>query len=414
MLCPAPEFQSRKNRLQLSCHPTRRSRSWAWGLLALLVLASIISTENSAAACKIVVSKKLHENNSGAQASVHRQVRNAQPSAPRIFDSGFVWASRHANDVDSGPTRLWLELNGVPEGARAALLEPVWGSGPDSFAEAWGRPIAILGDVIEVFPEGVGGHRDQPFTLGVRARFVMSDGTLSPPSLPVFISHTGASKHDDGVHADTVLLVLCCLILMGLWVAYRRETDAVYQIRIAAGAALLSLFFLSVAPALSWYVVEDPGSRLDAVECHLGDEAQCATYVPDAGPNPMSLSEVAAERRFELASWMGASSAFRLGLVWCLVLLLPALIWLMVVPTLRPAQTAVAFGASAAGYTFLSALFYRLCTPSWMSAEITHAFDLTLLSSGTIFVAIGIIIRLSLRLEIGERHALPSAVVQRL
>jgi len=266
---------------------------------------------------------------------------------------------------------------------------------------------------VQVQSNKYGSHRDQPFSLGLRARFLMSDGSVSPPSLPVFLSHSGHAAHADGLSADTVMMLLCCAALFALWMAYRKQDDPIYRIRLAAATALVSLFFLSVVPALSWLKVQDPSGRLAAVDCQLGDEAQCATYVPDSGPNPMSVSDVAAERRFELASWMGASSALRLGLVWCLILLLPSLIWLMVIPSLRPAQSAVAFGASAAGYTFLAALFYRLTTPSWISAEATRAFDLTLLTSGSIFVAIALIIRWSLRLGADAQSELPTAVVRR-
>jgi hypothetical protein len=381
-------------------------------MLLLLTVVVVGTGTKDAEACGTVILSSPRAQSAIAQQPA--QVRALDRQHPQIINSGFAVGSRAAKDSDLGATHLWLELRNAPKGARGVLLEPVWGSGPDSLVQMWGRVHPLYDGIVQVEPSQTGHHRDQPFTLGLRARFVLQDGSVSAPSLPVFVHHAGSAEHKEGVGAASVLLVLCVMALFALWVAFKREDEAVYRIRIAAGAALLSLFFLSVVPALSWQVVNDPSGMAPSVNCHLGDEAQCATYAPDSGPNPMSASDVAAERRFELASWMAASSALRIGMVWCLILLLPALIWLMVVPTLRPAQTAVAFGASAAGYTFLSSLFYRLCTPSWMDLEVTQAFDLTLLTSGTIFLAIGMIIRYSLRLEEQSRSPLPSAVARRM
>jgi hypothetical protein len=204
-------------------------------------------------------------------------------------------------------------------------------------------------------------------------------------------------------------MALCCAALLGLWIAFRRDSDPVHRIRVAAAVGLVSVLFLATSPALSWVSVEDPSGRLATADCHLGDETQCATYAPDEGPNPLSMSDVAAERRFEVARWMSASSALRIGLILCLVLLMPALIWLLVAPTLRPAQSAMAFGASAAGYTFLAALCYRLTVPSWMCVQSSHAFELTMLTAGNIVVAAGMVIFWSFRhLEAGQAQ-LPQA-----
>ncbi len=388
------------------------SRGWVYGVLLLLSVALVGVGASDAEACGTAIFRS--EQGKRQSAQTPQQVRALDRQHPQIVNSGFVAASRVAEEGTAGATHLWLELRNTPVHARGVLLEPVWGSGPDSLSQMWGQVHPLFDGMVEVAPVHAGPHRDQPFTLGVRARFVLQDGSLSSPSLPVFIHHAGAAVHKEGVGADSVLMAFCVLALLALGMAFKREDNPVYRIRIAAGTAIVALFFLSVAPALSWQVVNDTSGMSPAVDCHLGDEAQCATYVPDAGPNPMSTSDVAAERRFELASWMGASSALRVGMVWCLVLLLPALVWLMIVPTLRPAQTAVAFGASAAGYTFLAALFYRLCTPSWMNVDVTRAFELTLLTSGTIFLAIGMIIRYALQLEAPARAPLPSAVAKRI
>lgn len=412
MLCLTANRRSEKNLLHSS-----KGRRWprpglAFGILLFLSVVLMGAEASDAEACGTVIFSSPAKQQAVPQTPA--QVRALDRQHPQIVSSGYSVGSQDSNAKRVAEPVLWLELRNAPTAARGVILEPVWGGGPDSLAQMWGHVHPLFDGMVQVAPSQTGPHRDQPFTLGLRARFVLQDGSLSAPSLPVFVHHAGSATHQEGVGADSVLMVLCAAALLGFWMAFRREDDAVYRIRIAAAAALISLFFLSVAPALSWQVVGDPSGMVPAVDCHLGDEAQCATYAPDSGPNPMSSSDVAAERRFELASWMGASSALRVGMVWCLILLLPALIWLMVVPTLRPAQTAVAFGASAAGYTFLAALFYRMCTPSWMDVQVTQAFDLTLLTSGTIFVAIGVVIKYSLRIGPEPRASLPSAIARRM
>ena len=277
----------------------------------------------------------------------------------------------------------------------------------------WGRAIPIRNRHVFVYPAWQGPHRDQPFTLGLRIRFVFEDGSLSTPSLPTFISNEGSVTSKDGASADRVIMALCCAALLGLWIVFRRNPDPIHRIRVAAAVGLVSVLFLATSPALPWMSVEDPSGRLATVDCHLGDESQCATYAPDSGPNPLAMSDVSAERRFELARWMSASSALRIGLILCLVLLMPALIWLLVAPTLRPAQNAMVFGASAAGYTFLAALYYRFSVPSWMYVESSRAFELTVLTAGNIVVAAAMVIFWSFRqLRTGQAD-LPKARIRR-
>ncbi len=397
MPCPTPDHESCKNPLQL---------------LLLLLVASLatLSVAPKAEACGDL----LPDFAAQREANTSSEVRPVQfLSAPRLVGAGFASENPTSLARTPSPNHLWIEVQDPPRDAYALILESVWGPGPQSLEHMWSQPIPLHNGLVEIMPTQMGAKRDQAFTVGFRVRFVGRDGTLSAPSSPVFLSHTGSVKHRDGVTPGKVMMLLCCAALFGLWVVFRRDDNPVHRIRLAAMAALTSLFFLSVAPALSWVTTVDPSGRLAAVDCHVGDEAQCATYVPDAGPNPASTSDVAAQRHFELVSWMGASSALRFGLVWCLVLLLPALIWLMVVPTLRAAQTAVALGASAAGYTFLATLLYWLCIPSWMTAKTASAFDLTLLTSGSIVAAIALIVHWSLRLAMSSETELPTAVVRR-
>ena len=72
----------------------------------------------------------------------------------------------------------------------------------------------------------------------------------------------------------------------------------------------------------------------------------------------------------------------------------------------------VALGASAAGYTLLAVLFYRLSMPSWMSVSTTRAFDLGVLATLNIVAAAVMIIYWSFRHSCPQPE-IPSAVVHR-
>ncbi len=329
--------------------------------------------------------------------------------APQIVHSGFRAPPSLRNKGSQELTHLWLRLASVPVDAQFVVLEPVWGTGPDALSSMWSRAIPIRNHHVFIYPSWAGPHRDQAFTLGYRLRFVFEDGSVSAPSLPTFVSHGGSANGQDPPRTHQVLMALCCMALFCLWMVYRRDRDPVHRIRVAAALGLVSVLFLATSPALSWVSVEDPSGRLATIDCHLGDEAQCATYVPDAGPNPLSMSEVAGERRFEVARWMSASSALRIGLILCLVLLMPALIWLLVAPTLRAAQGAMIFGASAAGYTLLAAVCYRLTVPSWMVASASNALELTILTTGNIVVAAGLVVYWSFQNLSKDKAPLPSA-----
>jgi hypothetical protein len=337
------------------------------------------------------------------------RVRAATTRAPQIVHSGFRAPPPATDRPDQELTHLWLQLAEVPADADFVVLEPVWGSGPAALSGMWSRAIPIRSKHVFVYPSWQGPHRDQAFTLGYRLRFVFADGSIGPPSLPTFVSHSGQARSEGGAPSHQVLLLLCFSALLGLWIVFRRDPDPVHRIRVAAAVGLVSILFLATTPALSWVSVEDPSGRLATIDCQLGDEAQCATYVPDSGPNPLSVSDTADERRFELARWMSAASALRIGLILCLILLMPALIWLLVAPTLRPAQSAMVFGASAAGYTFLAALCYRLTVPSWMVVESSHALGLTILTAANIVIAAGMVVYWSFRHLSQDEINLPEA-----
>lgn len=316
-------------------------------------------------------------------------------------------ASQHALLVDGGFTLddqagelpmgyIWLELADVPSNAHFVVLEPVWGSGPNSLSDMWSSAHEIRGGHVAVLPKWRALHGDQPFTLGLRVRLLLDDGRLSAPSRPVFLTHAG-QKTEGGLTGADYLFVLLGVTLFALWAVFRRERSATQRVRIAAMVGLVSLLFLAVTPSLAWLDVSDASAQLPDVGCHLGDERQCATYVPDSGPNPMSLSDVSLERHLEVQQWLIASSAMRLGLILCFVLLVPALIWLIVMPRLRAAQAVVAIGASSAGYTFLSTILYAVMVPSWMTIDMSRAFDVTLVASANIMIASAMVIHWSFR-----------------
>jgi hypothetical protein len=294
---------------------------------------------------------------------------------------------------------LWIKLRNHNAEQKEAVLEPIWGRGPADMKHVWGRTHSIRNGEIFVHPGCRAGHRDQPFTLGVRVRIVRPDGSLSPASAPVFIHYQGDARSSNNSGADRIFLFALAASLLGFFVLYRRHQDIETRIRLAAATALCSLLFLTVTPALSWLKVEDPAGILPTVDCALGDEVQCATYVPDGGPNPIAAAASSQPRRAELSQWMACSSSVRSGLVLSLILLLPALIWLLVVPRLRAAQCSVFIGATAAGYTMLTSLLYLLTVPSWMTTSSYRTAEVTLLCCGAIVVAAGLIVRDALTLE---------------
>jgi hypothetical protein len=395
MRCDHESITNRKNRLQFRNRVSK-------GSLFLLLVASFTLMVTAATSTHADACVSDYDMSTPA-------LHAAQAEAPQIVHSGFR-APPTLHEKGSGElTHFWLQLASVPDGVEFVVLEPVWGTGPEALSSMWSRAIPIRNQHVFVYPSWAGPHRDQAFTLGYRVRFVLEDGSVSAPSLPTFVSHSASSKAHGDPRTHQVLMALCCMALFCLWIVYRRDPDPIQRIRVAAAVGLVSVLFLATSPALSWVSVEDPSGRLATVDCHLGDEAQCATYVPDAGPNPLSMGDVAGERRFEVARWMSASSALRVGLILCLVLLMPALIWLLVAPTLRAAQSAMVFGATAAGYTFLAAICYRLMVPSWMAVQTSNALELTILTTANIVAAAGLVIYWSFQ-HVSEGQApLPAA-----
>ncbi|MBL4636456.1 MAG: hypothetical protein JKY56_21540 [Kofleriaceae bacterium] len=317
-------------------------------------------------------------------------------SEASIVDAGFraVTVAEQGRSLER--THLWIQLGEVPNNAHFVILESVWGAGPDSLTGMWGHALPIRNDHVFAYPESAHRYRDQPFTLGFRIRYVYEDGSTSTASLPVFINHTAEAASHDGLRADQIVITLCALLLLFLLLAYRQADTRVGKIRIAAMLSLGSLLFLAASPALPWMSVSDDNHRYASIDCHLGNEVQCATYAPDAGPNPLSrasaLSSEHGQRRAEIVEWVGASSTLRSSIILCLILLLPALIWILVAPGLRAAHGAVFLGGSAAGYCFLAAVYYRVSIPSWMSVEHYSTMNLTIATTATILFSSGLIV----------------------
>lgn len=312
-------------------------------------------------------------------------------------------------DSSDGRAHLWLRVDHL-EGAHAIVLERIWGVGPASLEHVWDRPLRIDEGERVALHRGATWNRDAPFTVGFVVRAVDADGRMGPPSLPQFVSHAGSALAGAPPRADQILFGMLALGLFALWRLYRRETCHEFKIRLASAAALSSLMFLSVTPAMPWMTVADPSGDRPAVECHLGDETACATYAPDGGPDPATLSSASALRVFELERWKSASAGVRVGLVLSLMLLLPALIWLSVAPRVRAAQAAVAVGASTAAFTLLATIFYRLSVPSWMQVQTHWTSDVALMAATNIAVATALIVRSAFTLA--EPPRLPAAQVR--
>lgn len=360
-----------------------------WGIHHFLTIAcsflflAIIAIPSAKAECRVEID------------SSHQKAFQGATEA-RIVDAGFraVTVAEQGRSLER--THLWLNLGDIPQRAHFVILESVWGAGPDSLSSMWGHALPIRNQHVFAYPDNAHRYRDQPFTLGLRFRFIYEDGSKSAASLPVFINHTGGVASHDGIRVDQVATFLCMSLLVLLWATYRRAETSVGKVRIAAVLSLTSLLFLAASPALPWMSIKDSTERYQSIDCHLGNEVQCATYAPDAGPNPVLRSHSPAtnfgQRNVDVRDWVGASTALRSSLILCLILLLPALIWILVAPGLRAAHGAVFFGASAAGYCMFSALYFRATMPGWMHAEHYTTFDLTILCTGTIILSCGLIV----------------------
>ncbi len=359
----------------------------------LILLFGLVSLVFLAAPGDVAAESCLAPNSIGGAGMESSFQGNGEAS---IVDAGFRAVTVAQQGRSLGRTHLWIQLGEVPNNARFVLIESVWGAGPDSLSAMWGHALPIRNDHVFAYPESAHRYRDQPFTLGFRVRYVYEDGSTSTPSLPVFINHTADVASHDGIRADQIVITLCSVLLLLLLLAYRQVDTRLGKIRIAALLSLGALLFLAASPALPWMSVSDENHRYVSIDCHLGNEVQCATYAPDAGPNPLLRASAVlgehGQRRAEIVAWVGASSTLRSSIILCLILLLPALIWILVAPGLRAAHGAVFLGGSAAGYCFLAALYYRLSVPSWMSVEHYSTMNLTIATTATILLSSGLII----------------------
>jgi hypothetical protein len=315
-------------------------------------------------------------------------------AAPEILDSSL--AHSVAGPVLSISVRA--PAGASPDRTRY-VVEKVWGESP-GWNHLWGVPLSPSpGSELVLLPAISPLDPGHPFGFSFQVRAIEDSGALGPPSAPVRVSHAGNAATTEAPRADQILFLLLVVGLFTLWAWYRSEHVVEDRIRLAGAVALASLLFLSVTPAMPWLATEDPAGTLPAVECALGHEVGCATYIPIEGPDPLRSGDPAAYlRAFELQRWESAAGAVRIGQVMTLALLLPALIWLIVAPRSRAAQAATVVGASAAALTFVSVLLYRATVPSWLSADLYWTADLALLATANVVIAALLVVKHSFAL----------------
>jgi hypothetical protein len=234
----------------------------------------------------------------------------------------------------------------------------------------------------------------RPVSFAFRVSAVDADGDVGPASPPVWVGAAGAFARRSSPRPDQALCLILLFSLLGLWQWYRSESSQAARVRVAAASALCAVLFLSATGAMPWFSVHDPGGRTPEIECYLGTEQACASYLPDAhesmtGGDPLER----ARRHFQLYRWSYSAHAIHLGQAVTVLFLVPALIWLLVAPVSRMAQASMAVGAFAAGFTLLVSLFYVSTRPGWLSADSYWTFDLVLLAASNIAVAAVLILR---------------------
>lgn len=248
---------------------------------------------------------------------------------------------------------------------------------------------------------------------GLAPEIISQDAAAVPLSAPVADpAHAAvdASATQSSTRSDQLLFLILAAGFFILWHWYRKESDPEYKLRLAAASALASVLFLAVTPAMPWLLVQDPSGHLPATECLLGQEAECAAYAPLAyGDRARLGGSEATLRAFELQRWQVAAGAVQIGQVLSLALLLPALIWLIVVPRNRAAQAATAVGASAAAFTALSVLFFRAAVPTWIQADLFWTADLALMTAANIVIAAILVVKHSFGMLSPPLNRIPPA-----
>ena len=330
--------------------------------------------------------------------------RTVPPPAPEVRSAGY------APGIGGGS--LWIELanpDAFDPGVRFAVTHE-WGESA-AFEEAWAVPRAASRGYLSVPANATLPTAPRASATVVRVLAIAADGTAGPSSMPVRISYPALRHEESGPRPDQVLGLVLGIGLLVLCHWYLRERNLIDKIRLAGCAGLVALLGLSVTPAMTWVATSgDPGGEVPAVECLLGQEAECAAFAPDA-------SKLPARRVADVERWRAASFSVQIGQLLSLLTLLPVFIWLVVAPTRRAAQAAVAVGGATAGYTTLALLFYRSAVPSWLGAELFWTFDLALLGAVVIVVAGVTIVRHSFAAddaaELPVARALPAGTGRR-
>lgn len=194
--------------------------------------------------------------------------------------------------------------------------------------------------------------------------------------------------------SDRLLFGLLAFALFGTILAYRRETNPEDRLRIAAAASLVAVIFLCTTFTMSWSQTDTLGQFRDG--CSLGFETSCIAPAIDG------------TARVDLETVQVLASLVRASQVALLLLLVPALIWLLVVPVSRTAQLLTIVSVVPA--TVLAAstwAYYGALAPSMVRRA--GAADLSLIASSMVVVTAV----LTYRFAIGRRNRpIPEAIVK--
>lgn len=220
---------------------------------------------------------------------------------------------------------------------------------------------------------------------------------------PVALVYAGKSRQPPSPRADHLLFGILFIGLAVIVRVIRRERNRGQRVRLAAATSLAALLFASATAAMPWFSVDSPTPGDRAIECSLGDEALCASTVPDARVG-------AVDRATDLADWMAAADALQLGLLLSLFLLLPALNWSLIAPRNITAHAVLCLGAGAAAFSAGAAQFYLWTAPSWLAVHAYWTADVASLCALAIAIASVLICRAGFRWAEGPQ--VPAARAQ--
>lgn len=239
---------------------------------------------------------------------------------------------------------------------------------------------------------------------------IMPAAVAPPSAAPVEVPSSLASiprlrvGEEPPVGGFALGLLALTLTAFAYW--YRREDEPESKMRVAAAAGLWALVFWSCTGAMPWVgVIGDAG--LQAM-CFLGAEGPCSVFFPE---NAAALHGPGGDVHvFEVYRWHHAVIGIRAGQAIALFFLLPSLIWLLIDPRNRLALSVTAMCGFATAFSLLATVYYRAVIPSWLEVEVYRTFDVAVISTSAIVVAVALIVGNAVR-DPRRRPGLPTARV---